>query len=148
MYASASENDPARSIQIKLSACAAAKCVNTMRHMGALPSGVNRQIYPASTGISSEIMASGTPRKMLAVHESCPSVLSAGISTMATGIQVYLLTRPKVDFVRSAELFISASIADLHSSKHRHAHHHQSFFRLVRLEGGVGASRIGLPAEQ
>src|SRR5258708_14332436 len=118
-----------------------------MRHMGGVARGVNRQIYPASTGISSESMARGTPRKMLAVHESWPSVLSAGISTIATGIQVYLLTRPKVDFVLSAELFKAASIADLHSSKYRHAYHYQCLFWFVRIDRRVVASRIGISAE-
>src|SRR5260370_41210442 len=120
------------SIQSRLSTCAAAKCVKTIRHICAFPSGANRQIYAASMGMNNEIIASCAPSNMLLVQESFPSVASAGTSTSATGIQVYLLTPPTFDFCRAVELVIAPSVADLHASKKRRAHHDQSLLRFVR----------------
>src|SRR5258705_5543943 len=135
------------SIQRKLRTCAAAKCVTATRHIGVLPSGVNRQIYPASMGMSSEIMASGAPRKILALQERWPSVVSAGISTSATGIQMCLLTLTMFDFDRSGRVVIAASVADLHAPKNCRAHHNQSFFRLVRIDRPRVARRIRIAAK-
>src|SRR6266403_2506334 len=135
------------SIQSRLSTCAAAKWVTIIRHICAFPSGANRQIYAASIGMNNEIIASGTPIKILLVQESFPSVASAGTSTTATGIQVYLFTPPTFDFGRSAKFVMASSVADLHASKNRRAHHDQSLLRLVRVGRPGIARRIRISAK-
>src|SRR4029077_20913166 len=106
-----------------------------------------RQIYAASIGMNKEIIASGTPRKILLVQESFPSVASEGTSTTATGIQVYLFTPPTFDFRRSAKFVMASSVADLHASKNRRAHNDQSFLRLVRVGRPGIACRIRISAK-
>src|SRR6266403_26767 len=135
------------SIQSRLRTCAAAKCVTTIRHICPFPSGANRQIYAASIGMNNEIIASGAPSNMLPVQERCPSVASSGTNTSATGIQEYLLTPPTFDFCRAVELVIALSVADLHASKNRRAHHDQGSLRLVRIGWWGVAGRIGVPAK-
>src|ERR1700746_182248 len=70
---------------------------------------------------------------MLALHDSFPTIASAGIKTSATGTQANLFTRPRYDFRRFAGSLIAGSVADLHAPKHRHAPHDQGFLRFVRI---------------
>src|SRR5579859_340778 len=78
-------------------------------------------------------MASGAPSRMLALHDSFPTIASAGIKTSATGTQANLFTRPRYDFRRFAASLIAGSVADLHAPKHRHAQHDQGFLRFIRI---------------
>src|SRR6266700_2445717 len=147
MYARARENALAISVHRKLSTKGSAKCVTATRHICALPSGVNRHTYPAAIGMNSENIASGTPIKMLVVHGRLPSVARNTQRTSAIGTQVYLLTRPRYGFRRPAGSIIEASIADLHSSKYRRAHHDQSLLRLVRVARPRVTGRIRVAAK-
>src|SRR6266568_4367915 len=147
MYARARENALAISVHRKLSTKGYAKCVTATRHICALPSGVNRHTYPAAIGMNSENIASGTPIKMLVVHGRLPSVVKNTQRTTAIGTQVYLLTRPRYGFRRPAGFIIEASVADLHSSKYRRAHHDQSLLRLVRVARPRVTGRIRVAAK-
>src|SRR5438552_460272 len=135
------------SVHRKLSTRGSARCVIATRHICALPSGVNRQTYPAAIGMNNENIASGTPIKMLVVHGRLPSVARNTQRTRAIGTQVYLLTRPRYGFRRPAGFIIEASIADLHSSKYRRAHHDQSLLRLVRVARPRVTGRIRVAAK-
>src|SRR2546430_11476974 len=123
-------------IQIRLNACAAERWIMTTRHTCALSRGVNRQMYAAPIGMNNEIMESGTPSAVLAVHERFPRVASAGTKTSAAGIQVCLFTLPIFVFLRSAGFIIAASVADLHASKISCALQYKCFFGFAGIDGG------------
>src|ERR1700747_3791019 len=97
--------------------------------------------------MNNEIIARGTPSKRLPGQERCPSVASSGTNTSATGIQEYLLTPPTFDFCRVVELVIAPSVAYLHASKNRRAHHDQGLLRFIRIGWWAVACRLGGPAQ-
>src|SRR5438132_14307757 len=105
------------SVHRKLSTRGSARCVIATRHICALPSGVNRQTYPAAIGMNNENIASGTPIKMLVVHGRLPSVARNTQRTRAIGTQGQLLTRPRYGTRRPADFSIDAPIAELHHHK-------------------------------
>src|SRR5690242_7181026 len=131
----------------KLRTCAAMMWVRTVRHNTALSSGVNRQMYPAASGMKRENIAMGIPNAALSTHDRLPSVASAGTKRAATPTHSYLLVRPGKDLRSFAESAIAASVADLHASKQRRAENYQSLFRFVRVRRRRESRRIRKTAE-